>query len=161
MQECLLKEPRKCIWFTQENKDELLKIEEPNTYKSGYEFQIRETEEYICIDYCGAYKAFYYYNHWYVEECHDYEYPEFYKYTKAEFEEKYNLYDNYQWYSEMIKPEGYRNIIVKDENGKEYNNHYWNGLCYYEYSENNDGTCDGYPTEVDFYIWRYKDNIIS
>lgn len=91
MQECLVKEPRRCIYFTKENKDELLKIEEPNIYNDKYDFQIRETEEYISIDYWGAYKVSYYFNHWYVEETHDYEYPRFYRYTKRDFKEAYNL----------------------------------------------------------------------
>jgi hypothetical protein len=91
MQECTVKEPRRCIWFTKENKDELLKIEEPNIYKDNYDFQIRETDEYICIDYCGLYKIFYYYNHWYVEECLDYDYPRFQKYSDKDFKETYNI----------------------------------------------------------------------
>lgn len=91
MKECIAKHTNRCIWFTKENKDELLKIELPEIYDTSREFQIRETDEYICVDFCGVYKTFYYYNNWYVEEEHDYEYPRFYKYTDEEFKEIYDL----------------------------------------------------------------------
>lgn len=91
MQECVVKEPKRCIWFTKENKDELLMIEEPTIYNEKSEFQIRETDDYICIDYCGAYKVFYYYNHWYVEEDRDYDYTKFYGYTEEVFKKLYKL----------------------------------------------------------------------
>lgn len=91
MQQCLVKEQNRCIYFTKENKDELLRIEEPAIYDSKREFQIRETETYICIDYCGAYKTFYHYNHWYVEEYHDYSYPKFECYNDEEFQKIYKI----------------------------------------------------------------------
>jgi hypothetical protein len=91
IKECISKNKLRCIYFTKENKDELLKEVEPNIYNNKYDFLTRETDDYICIDFCGAYKTFYYYNHWYVEEEHDYEYPKFYCYLKEEFNDKYNL----------------------------------------------------------------------
>jgi hypothetical protein len=91
MQECVAKQKNRCIWLTKENKDELLKIQEPHIYNNSQQFQIIETDEYICIDYCGAHKTFYYYNHWYVDECGDYEYPGFRIFTNKEFNETYDI----------------------------------------------------------------------
>ncbi len=62
-----------------------------------------------------------------------------------------------KWFSEMIKPEKDRYVIVKDDDGKEYNNYTWNGHCWYEWCINKDGTADGYPNrDISIFVWRYQ-----
>lgn len=56
-----------------------------------------------------------------------------------------------QWFSEMIKPEEHKRVIVRDENGKEYGNHEWVGHAWYSFSG-----CDGWRTDVDVVSWRYQ-----
>jgi hypothetical protein len=60
------------------------------------------------------------------------------------------------WRSRSDYPEDDRDIIVKDDEDKEYDNHYWCGHCYYDYVENPDCSCDGYPSDVNIISWRYK-----
>lgn len=61
-----------------------------------------------------------------------------------------------QWHDRDVRPEEDKDIVVRDIEGTEYDNHYWNGHCYYSYVEWDDGTCDGYPSDIDIVIWRYK-----
>lgn len=56
-----------------------------------------------------------------------------------------------KWFSEMIKPEEHKRVIVRDENGKEYRNHEWVGHAWYSFSG-----CDGWRTDVDVISWRYQ-----
>ena len=56
-----------------------------------------------------------------------------------------------QWFSEMIKPEEHKRVIVRDESGKEYKNHEWIGHAWYSFSG-----CDGWITDVDVISWRYQ-----
>lgn len=56
-----------------------------------------------------------------------------------------------KWFSEMIKPEEHKRVIVRDENGKEYRNHEWVGHAWYSFSD-----CDGWRTDVDVIEWRYQ-----
>jgi hypothetical protein len=56
-----------------------------------------------------------------------------------------------KWFSEMIKPEEHKRVIVRDENGKEYRNHEWVGHAWYSFSG-----CDGWRTDVDVVSWRYQ-----
>jgi len=56
-----------------------------------------------------------------------------------------------QWFSEMIKPEVHKRVIVRDEEGKEYRNHEWVGHAWYSFSG-----CDGWRTDVDVVSWRYQ-----
>ena len=56
-----------------------------------------------------------------------------------------------KWFSEMIKPEEHKRVIVRDENGKEYRNHEWTGHAWYSFSG-----CDGWRTDVDVISWRYQ-----
>lgn len=58
-----------------------------------------------------------------------------------------------EWFSRIIRPEEDKKIIVKNNKGKEYDKHYWNGHCYYEYCGN-----DGYPSDRDIVYLRYKDS---
>ena len=63
-----------------------------------------------------------------------------------------------QWYNKSIKPEPNKWIIVKDaDDGKEYDDHQWNGHTWYAYVRNNDGTCDGWRTNVNVESWRYQE----
>ena len=56
-----------------------------------------------------------------------------------------------QWFSEMIKPEEHKRVIVRDESGKEYKNHEWIGHAWYSFSG-----CDGWITDVNIINWRYQ-----
>lgn len=56
-----------------------------------------------------------------------------------------------KWFSEMIKPEKHKRVIVRDEDGKEYRNHEWVGHAWYSFSG-----CDGWRTDVDVIEWRYQ-----
>ena len=56
-----------------------------------------------------------------------------------------------QWYSEKIKPEEDKRVIVRDKNGKEYRNHVWTGHAWYSFSG-----CDGWRTDVEVVSWRYQ-----
>lgn len=63
-----------------------------------------------------------------------------------------------QWFSEMIKPITSKYVIVKDDDGNEYDNYTWNGHCWYEWIIDDDGSADGYPNkDVNICIWRYQD----
>ena len=56
-----------------------------------------------------------------------------------------------QWFSEMIKPEEHKRVIVRDEDGKEYRNHEWTGHAWYRFVG-----CDGWKSDVDIISWRYQ-----
>jgi hypothetical protein len=60
-----------------------------------------------------------------------------------------------EWHKASNYPEEDKWIIVSDENGKEHDNHTWSGHCYYDWIEYDDGTGDGYPTDVKVVKWRY------
>lgn len=59
------------------------------------------------------------------------------------------------WFSEKKKPKEDIWVIVKDKNGKEYDNHQWLGHAWYRFIV--DGTdCDGWRTNVENIVsWRY------
>ncbi len=59
----------------------------------------------------------------------------------------------YQWFSEMIKPEKDRFVIVRDNDGIEHTHHQWNGMCWYTFSG-----CDGWRSDVDIISWRYQED---
>lgn len=56
-----------------------------------------------------------------------------------------------KWFSEMIKPEEHKRVIVRDKNGKEYRNHEWVGHAWYSFSGR-----DGWRTDVTVISWRYQ-----
>lgn len=64
--------------------------------------------------------------------------------------------EKYQWFSEMNKPEEDVWVVVRDDNGKEHYNHQWVGHAWYAYVRNNDGSCDGWRSDVDIVSWRYQ-----
>ena len=45
---------------------------------------------------------------------------------------------------------------MNKENQNEYDNHTWNGHCYYDWIIHKDGDGDGYPTDVEVVEWRYE-----
>lgn len=65
IKKCIRKEHLDCIQFTKENRDEFLKIMEPNL-DDEHIFIKEETDRYCLIEHLGWCKAYYYYNHWYV-----------------------------------------------------------------------------------------------
>ena len=82
------------------------------------------------------------------------------KLSRAEFKECNNFYGGrkeHQWFSEMMKPTIGEWVVVRDEDGKEYDCHQWNGHAWYSYIINDDGTCDGWRTDVDIISWRYQE----
>jgi hypothetical protein len=56
-----------------------------------------------------------------------------------------------KWFSVMIMPEEYKQIIVLDDKGQEHDYHYWNGYRYYKLIDK-----DGYPSDVNIVSWKYK-----
>lgn len=68
-----------------------------------------------------------------------------------------NLNKEYTWYNRNNYPETYRDIIVMDKNGVEHDRHKWTGHAYYRFVCDEDGTCDGYRSDIDITKWRYKD----
>lgn len=64
------------------------------------------------------------------------------------------------WISEMLaKPDIHKWVIVRDDEGNEYPNHQWNGTCWYEYIVDEDGSADGWRSNVDVISWKYDKNI--
>ncbi|MDD3361525.1 MAG: hypothetical protein PHW34_07630 [Hespellia sp.] len=63
-----------------------------------------------------------------------------------------NQKTDYIWHDYYCIPITGENIIVKDVFGKEWDNHRWNGSCYYEYCET-----FGKPSRVDIVSWRYAE----
>lgn len=69
------------------------------------------------------------------------------------------LVEQIKWTSVKIKPEEDRWVIVRDKDGKEYRNHQWLGHAWYDFAIHNDGTCDGWRTDVEnITSWRYQEN---
>ena len=58
--------------------------------------------------------------------------------------------------SEMIKPEEGKWVIVRDEDGKEYPYHQWNGTCWYSYVGDDEQGYDGWRSDVNVVSWRYQ-----
>ena len=67
-------------------------------------------------------------------------------------------YNEIQWYNKSIKPEPNKWVIVRNDDGKEYEDHQWNGHVWYAYVRNDDGTCDGWRSDVDIVSWRYQED---
>lgn len=78
--------------------------------------------------------------------------------NRFEVEEKFpTFFEETIWHDKDYHPEVYRDIIVRDADGKEYDDHYWVGHAYYNYIKNiDDGTVDGWYSDVDIVKWRYK-----
>lgn len=55
------------------------------------------------------------------------------------------------WFSEKDKPKRDKMVIVRDNSGEEYQNHQWNGICWYRLAG-----CDGYPSDINVVSWRYQ-----
>lgn len=55
-----------------------------------------------------------------------------------------------EWFSANVRPEPHVDVIVRDEQGKEYTDHQWNGTRWYAWSGE-----DGWPTDVNVMSWRY------
>ncbi len=61
-----------------------------------------------------------------------------------------------QWYPKEIKPEIHRFVIVRDKNGKQYNDHQWVGHAWYAFVRDKQG-CDGWRSNVEIVEWRYQE----
>lgn len=72
-------------------------------------------------------------------------------------EEILNSLPETKWNDVSLVPETDRNLIVMDSNESEFDNHMWNGLRYYEFIEDEDGSADGYPSDRDIKFWRYDE----
>ena len=68
------------------------------------------------------------------------------------------LKEKVEWISEEIRPKEHEWVIVRDKDGKEYKNHQWTGHAWYDYVINNDGSCDGWRSDVDIVSWRYQED---
>ena len=60
------------------------------------------------------------------------------------------------WFSEMIKPEENKWVVVRDDDGKEYPFHKWNGTYWYAFIGDDENGYDGWRTDVDVISWRYQ-----
>lgn len=59
------------------------------------------------------------------------------------------------WHDRDDYPKENEWIIIKDEDGKEYDAHRWVGHAYYAYVFDDDGSCDGWRSLNDIVAWRY------
>lgn len=66
-----------------------------------------------------------------------------------------------KWISEEIRPKEHEWVIVRDKDGKEYRDHQWTGHTWYDYVLNNDGSCDGWRSDVDIVSWRYQEDYLN
>lgn len=86
-----------------------------------------------------------------------------YKITKIRYSEGkiagLEVEPRYQWFSEMIKPEIGRFVVVKDDNGKEYNNHKWDGRRWNNYVINHDNSWHGCESGVNIFSWKYQEDV--
>lgn len=78
--------------------------------------------------------------------------------NRFEVEEKFPIFfEETIWHDRDDYPEVYKDIIVRDADGKEYDNHFWIGHVYYNYIKNdNDGIADGWCSDIGIVAWRYK-----
>lgn len=72
-------------------------------------------------------------------------------------EEILNSLPNTKWNDVNLVPERDRRLIIMDSNGREFDNHMWNGLRYYEFIEDEDGSADGYPSDRNVKYWKYDE----
>lgn len=68
----------------------------------------------------------------------------------------FNTRGNKFWQDEEIKPKENEWVVVRDKEGKEHFNHQWVGHAWYYFVINEDGTCDGWRTDVEIINWRYQ-----
>lgn len=79
--------------------------------------------------------------------------------NRFEIEERFPaFFEETIWHDRDDYPEVYKDIIVRDADGKEYDNHRWTGHAYYRYVESEDGARDGGRSDIDIAEWRYKDD---
>lgn len=84
---CVRKEQYECIYLTKQNREEVLKIFEPNI--DGEHIFIKEDNDRHCIvEHLGWYRTYYFYNRWYVLGLGDYTWN---CYTDEEFKEEFEL----------------------------------------------------------------------
>lgn len=62
---------------------------------------------------------------------------------------------NEQWFDASIKPLEGKWVIVKDKDGKEWDNHQWMGHAWYDFIMGDNGDCDGWRSQVDICKWKY------
>lgn len=62
----------------------------------------------------------------------------------------------YVWYDREKWPEVYKSIIVRDTDGREYDNHHWDGHVYYRYVETEEGRRYRWRSGINIVEWRYK-----
>ena len=85
---CVSKQQYECIRFTKENRDEVLKILEPNI-DGEHIFIEEDNDRYCLVEHLGWYRVYYFYNHWYVLGLEDYN--TWSRYTDEEFKEEFEL----------------------------------------------------------------------
>lgn len=61
-----------------------------------------------------------------------------------------------QRFSEMIKPEENKWVVVRDDDGKEQPFHKWNGTYWYAFIGDDENDYDGWRTDVDVISWKYQ-----
>lgn len=68
----------------------------------------------------------------------------------------YEKFCGKQWYSEMIKPEVNKLVVVMDDMGNEFTDYFWDGKkwMFWEYGQ---GEKLDFESEIDIYIWKYQE----
>lgn len=80
-----------------------------------------------------------------------------YKITKMKYKNGIPLgfeAEEIEWFDVKIKPEEDRWVIVKDKDGRVFENHQWKGHAWYDYIVYEDGA-DGYRSRIDIVAWKY------
>lgn len=84
---CVRKEQYECIYLTKQNREEVLKIFEPNI-DSEHIFIKEDNDRHCIVEHLGWYRTYYFYNRWYVLGLEDYTWN---CYTDEEFKEEFEL----------------------------------------------------------------------
>ena len=84
---CVRKEQYECIYLTRQNREEVLKIFEPNI-DGEYIFIKEDNDRHCIVEHLGWYRSYHFYNRWYVLGVEDYTWS---CYTDEEFKEEFEL----------------------------------------------------------------------
>ena len=108
---CVRKEQYECIYLTKQNREEVLKIFEPNI--DGEHIFIKEDNDRHCIvEHLGWYRTYYFYNRWYVLGLEDYTWN---CYTDEEFKEEGNSNLEHIWFKvEKVTEDSITGVLIQE-----------------------------------------------
>lgn len=74
----------------------------------------------------------------------------------SDIKKVYEKFCGVMWYSEMLKPEVNKLVVVMDDMGHEFPDCFWNGekWMYWEYGQ---GEKLDFELEIDIFIWKYQE----